>query len=114
MRSGRIRDYAPIFRDLTRWSLLGVVFTEVTVNAHAYLVTFIAGPGAFALLALGMLLMRPALAGAERPARPGAAGDDPRHRRGRLARRWSRIQREFLVGLLAVWTRHRGAGGRRC
>ena len=50
----------PIFRDLTRWSLLGVMLTELTVNAHAYLVTFISGPGSFALLALGMLLMRPA------------------------------------------------------
>ena len=55
-----LRDYRAIFRDLTRWSLIGVVLTELTVNAHAYLVTFISGPGPFALLALGMLLMRPA------------------------------------------------------
>jgi len=38
---------------------MGVALTEATLNAHAYLVTFIAGPGAFALPALGMLLMRP-------------------------------------------------------
>ena len=83
------RQFAPlcaIFRDVTRWSLLGVVFTELTVNAHAYLVTFVAGPGTFALLALGMLLMRPAslvqsaLPDLERPAM--TAPD----RRPRLAR----------------------------
>ena len=53
---------------------MGVGLTEATLNAHAYLVTFIAGPGAFALPALGMLLMRPvslvqsALPDLERPA----------------------------------------------
>lgn len=52
--------YRPMWRDITRWSLLGVVLTELTTNCHAYLVTFIAGPGAFGLLALGSLFMRPA------------------------------------------------------
>ena len=71
---GRLSDYRPVFFDMTRWSLLGVMFTEMTVNAHAYLVTFFAGPGAFALLAVGTLLMRPisliqsALPDLERPA----------------------------------------------
>jgi hypothetical protein len=32
----------------------------MTVNAHVYLVTFLFGPSAFALLAVGSLLMRPA------------------------------------------------------
>jgi O-antigen/teichoic acid export membrane protein len=74
LRTGRLRDYAPAFRDVTGWSLMGVALTEATLNAHAYLVTFIAGPGAFALPALGMLLMRPvslvqsALPDLERPA----------------------------------------------
>ncbi|HEV2651265.1 MAG TPA: hypothetical protein VGU69_08405 [Rhizomicrobium sp.] len=58
--AGRIADYAPVWRDLTRWSVLGVVATEITVNAHAYFVTFFSGPQAFALLALGSFLMRPA------------------------------------------------------
>ena len=40
--------------------MFGVVLTELTANAHAYLVTFISGPKAFAVLALGSLLMRPA------------------------------------------------------
>ncbi len=99
---GDVRDYFPIFRDLTRWSLIGVVLTEITVNAHAYLVTFIAGPGSFALLALGMLLMRPAslmqsaLPDLERPAmsRAIAARDFPA---------LERIQRHFTWGLWSAW-----------
>jgi hypothetical protein len=99
---GDIRSYGPIFRAVTRWSLMGVFLTEVTVNAHAYLVTFISGPSAFALLALGMLLMRPAslmqsaLPDLERPAmaRAIAAKD--------LAG-LSRIRRHFTYGLAATW-----------
>ena len=98
---GSLRLYAATFRDLTRWSLLGVIFTEFTVNAHAYLVTFIAGPGPFALLALGMLLMRPAslvqsaLPDLERPVMT----------RQIAARDWralARTAREFGGGLFAV------------
>jgi hypothetical protein len=100
--AGDPRRYWPIFRDLSRWSLIGVALTEVTVNAHAYLVTFISCAGSFALLALGMLLMRPAslmqsaLPDLERPAmsRAIAAGD-----RAAL----SRIQRHFTWGLIAAW-----------
>lgn len=51
--------YRQVWNDMARWSALGVVLTEFTVNAHAYLVTFIAGPAAFAPLAVGTLLMRP-------------------------------------------------------
>ncbi|MFO1247063.1 MAG: hypothetical protein U1E93_02320 [Alphaproteobacteria bacterium] len=94
--------YWPVFKDLTRWSLMGVILTELTVNAHAYLVTFIAGPGAFALLALGMLLMRPAalmqsaLPDLERPAMSRAiAAKDIAH--------LSRIRRQFTFGLSAAW-----------
>ena len=94
--------YWPIFRDLTRWSLLGVALTEITVNAHAYLVTFISGPSAFALLALGMLLFRPAslmqsaLPDMERPvmARAMAAKD---------MATVARVQRHFGYGLVAAW-----------
>lgn len=102
LSSGRIRDYAPIFRDVTRWSLLGVIFTEVTVNAHAYVVTFLSGSGAFALLALGTLMMRPislvqgALPDLERPTMT----------RSMVARDWpglARIRRDFRAVLLAVW-----------
>jgi hypothetical protein len=100
--TGDPRRYWPIFHDLSRWSLIGVALTEVTVNAHAYLVTFISGAGSFALLALGMLLMRPAslmqsaLPDLERPAmsRAIAAGD---------MAALSRIQRHFTWGLIAAW-----------
>jgi hypothetical protein len=60
LKNGALAHYAPIWRDVTRWSFLGVALTEVTVNAHAYLVTFFAGPKAFGLLAVGALFMRPA------------------------------------------------------
>jgi hypothetical protein len=50
-----------------------VVLTEATANAHAYLVTFVAGSQSFALLAVGALFLRPvslclfALSDVERP-----------------------------------------------
>lgn len=102
LRDGRLHDYGATFRDLTRWSLLGVILTEITVNAHAYLVTFSSGPGAFALLALGQLLMRPislmqgALPDIERPVmtRQIKANDMPA---------LGRVMGEFRLALLAVW-----------
>jgi putative peptidoglycan lipid II flippase len=78
--AGQLSDYLPVWRDLTRWSLLGVAATELTINAHAYFVTLFSGPGAFALLALGSLLMRPvsvvlsSLPDMERPAMARAIG----------------------------------------
>lgn len=56
---GSLLDFGPIWQEFSRWSLLGVTLAELTANAHAYLVTFIAGPEAFAVLAVGALLMRP-------------------------------------------------------
>jgi O-antigen/teichoic acid export membrane protein len=102
LRAGRLRDYLPVFRDMSSWALLGVALTEITVNAHAYLVTFIAGPGSFALLALGMLLMRPAslvqssLPDLERPAMARAIAANN-------LSTLSRIQRHFTYGLAAAW-----------
>jgi hypothetical protein len=55
-----VKAYQPMWQAVTRWSLLGVALTEVAANCHAYLVTFLSGPGAFGLLALGALFMRPA------------------------------------------------------
>lgn len=99
---GSFAIYRPIWRDVTRWSLLGVVLSEVTANAHAYFVTFISGPKAFALLAIGSLLMRPvflvlqALPDRERPtiARFLAAGDFRSANRTRL---------EFRLAAVAIW-----------
>lgn len=99
---GSILRYGAIWRDVTRWSLMGVALTEMTANAHAYLVTFVSGPAAFAVLALGALLMRPAalvlsaLPDLERPAmaRKLAAGD----RAGAF-----RSVKEFRTASGAVW-----------
>jgi O-antigen/teichoic acid export membrane protein len=101
-RAGSLRHYGTIWRDITRWSLMGVVLTEMTANAHAYLVTFISGPQAFAVIAVGALLMRPAalvisaLPDLERPvmARRLAAGDPA----GAL-----RSVKEFRTATGAVW-----------
>jgi len=60
LKAPQLSAYRPMWHDVTRWSLLGVVLTELAANCHAYLVTFISGPGAFGLLALGALFMRPA------------------------------------------------------
>ncbi|MCP5412323.1 MAG: hypothetical protein H6924_09360 [Alphaproteobacteria bacterium] len=102
LRQGSFLAYMPVFKDVSRWSMIGVIFTEITVNIHAYLVTFISGAESFALLALGMLLMRPAslvqsaLPDMERPAMARAIA------RGDLAG-LNGIARTFLHGLGAAW-----------
>jgi O-antigen/teichoic acid export membrane protein len=81
--AGALLGYRRIWIDLARWSALGVLLTEMTVNAHAYLVTFFLGPAAFAPLAAGGLFIRPvqlvlaAIPDRERPimARQLGAGD---------------------------------------
>jgi len=100
--AGSILAYGRIWQDITRWSLLGVMLTEMTANAHAYLVTLVSGPAAFALLAVGALLMRPvslvlaALPDMERPimARAIVAGDPGRA---------FRSVKEFRTAAGAVW-----------
>jgi O-antigen/teichoic acid export membrane protein len=57
--AGNLRAYASIWRNQSRWTLLGVSSTEGTFNAHAYMVTLIAGPAAFAPIAAAALFMRP-------------------------------------------------------
>lgn len=99
---GSLAAFGPVWRELARWSVLGVFLTELTANAHAYLVTFAFGPAAFALLAVGSLLMRPvvlvlsALPDFERPemARRLAAGD--------TASALRRVK-EFRTAAGAVW-----------
>ncbi|MEJ0027115.1 MAG: hypothetical protein WDN01_13890 [Rhizomicrobium sp.] len=102
LRGGSLGAYAPIWRDLTQWALLGVVTSELSLNAHAYLVTFFAGPKAFALIAAGSLFMRPvslcltALPDRERPlmVRTLMNGD----REGT-----ERCVREFRAAAAAIW-----------
>lgn len=102
LRHGSLAAYGATFRELTRWSLLGVVLTEVTVNAHAYLVIFLSGPGPFALLALGQLLMRPislvqgTLPDIERPVMTRQIKADDMSA-------LKRVTGEFRLALLAVW-----------
>lgn len=56
---GLLGRYAAIWKEHSGWSLLGVLTTEATMNAHAYVVTLFAGPSAFAVLAASSLLTRP-------------------------------------------------------
>jgi hypothetical protein len=53
------RGYAPVWRRDARWSLLGVVSTEATVNSHSYIVTALLGPTAYAPIAATVLFIRP-------------------------------------------------------
>lgn len=97
-----LKEYLATWQGVTRWSLLGVVLTEATANAHAYLVTFVAGSQSFALLAVGALFMRPvslclsALSDVERPfmARSIAQGETAKAQR---------CVREFRAMGAAVW-----------
>jgi O-antigen/teichoic acid export membrane protein len=81
--AGSLGDYRAHWQEFAGWAVLGVALTEFTANAHAYIVTFVAGPQAFALLAVGALVLRPAslvlssLPDIERPrmARKIGAGD---------------------------------------
>lgn len=81
--AGNLRGYGSIWRNQSRWTLLGVTSTEATLNGHAYIVTLIAGPAAFAPLAAAALFLKPvamcaiSLTQLERPAmaRALAAGD---------------------------------------
>jgi O-antigen/teichoic acid export membrane protein len=54
-----VRGYQEVFRRHSGWSLVGVVTTEATANAHSYIVTAAMGPGAFAPLAASALMIRP-------------------------------------------------------
>ncbi|MCU4181152.1 hypothetical protein [Bosea sp. BH3] len=55
----QLRAYGTIWRRYSSWSLTGVVTTEMTGNAHAYIVTLLSGSTAFATVAASALLIRP-------------------------------------------------------
>ena len=59
VRLDDLSAYGEIWRRHAGWSLLGVVTTEATTNAHAYIVTGLAGAAAFAPVAACALLIRP-------------------------------------------------------
>jgi len=94
--------YRPVWKRQSAWTLIGVITTEATSNAHSYIVTLFAGPAAFAPIAVGMLFFRPvnvcitALTQLERPrmARAVGKGDD-KSARGSA--------RAFLAALVVIW-----------
>ncbi|EQB30034.1 polysaccharide biosynthesis protein [Sphingobium ummariense] len=97
-----LRRYRPVWRDQSAWTLVGVLSTEATSNAHSYGVTLLAGPAAFAPIAVGMLFFRPvnvcitALTQLERPrmTRAVARGD---HEAA------IRSERVFMGALVMLW-----------
>lgn len=94
--------YRPVWKRQSAWTLIGVITTEATSNAHSYIVTVFAGPAAFAPIAVGMLFFRPvnvcitALTQLERPRMARAVGQgNERAARGSA--------RAFLAALLVIW-----------
>jgi hypothetical protein len=99
---GSLGPYLAFWREYSGWALLGVVMSEATANANAYLVTFISGPHAFAVLAVGALLMRPvslALAAVPDMERPLMSVN---LRAGNSAAAF-RIVKEFRTAAGAIW-----------
>ena len=99
---GRLGRYAKVWREQSRWTLLGVVTSEATANAHSYLVTFFAGPAAFAPLAAASLFLKPvpmvvtSLTQLERPVMARALSS------GNLAAALH-ANRLFRISVLVVW-----------
>ncbi|SCW35890.1 Membrane protein involved in the export of O-antigen and teichoic acid [Sphingobium faniae] len=97
-----LRHYRAVWKEQSAWTLVGVLSTEATSNAHSYAVTLLAGPAAFAPIAVGMLFFRPvnvcitALTQLERPrmTRAVARGD------GRAAIQSERL---FMGALAMLW-----------
>lgn len=99
---GSLRHYGSVWREQARWTLVGVVSTEATSNAHSYAVSLIAGPAAFAPIAAASLFIKPislvitSLTQLERPvmARKILAGDLAQARR---------TETVFRVAVLVAW-----------
>ncbi|WP_176591012.1 polysaccharide biosynthesis protein [Sphingobium sp. EM0848] len=103
MAPGRaISAYRPVWKEQSAWTLVGVLSTEATSNSHSYIVTLLAGPTAFAPIAVGMLFFRPvnvcitALTQLERPrmTRAVARGDH-----GAAIK----SERVFMAALVMLW-----------
>lgn len=103
MGPGRaLSGYRPVWREQSAWTLVGVLSTEATSNSHSYIVTLLAGPTAFAPVAVGMLFFRPvnvcitALTQLERPrmTRAVASGDHA----GAI-----KSERIFMAALVLLW-----------
>jgi hypothetical protein len=108
VRPASARGYIHVWQQHSGWSLLGVVTTESTANAHAYLVTLLQGPAAFAPIAASSLLIRPftvamnAMMEFERPRLALAVGVEG-------ASTVQPAMRLFRLIMLLVWTGTAGA-----
>lgn len=56
-----IMSFGDVWSRYSSWSLLGVIATEVTANAHSYIVTLALGPAAFGPIAASAVLIRPGM-----------------------------------------------------
>ena len=54
-----VRGYGAVWNRDSRWSIIGVITTEATVNGHSYIVTVLLGPTAFAPIVATALFTRP-------------------------------------------------------
>jgi hypothetical protein len=94
--------YRPIWREQSIWTLLGVTASEATANSYSYIINAIAGPAAFAPIAIGALFFRPvnvvitALTQLQRPRMALAIAT----RNGAALRQ---AARNFHAALVAVW-----------
>ncbi|AEG48664.1 putative polysaccharide biosynthesis protein [Sphingobium chlorophenolicum L-1] len=94
--------YRSVWKEQSAWTLVGVLSTEATSNSHSYIVTLLAGPAAFAPIAVGMLFFRPvnvcitALTQLERPrmTRAVARGDHDAA---------IKSERLFMAALVMLW-----------
>jgi hypothetical protein len=58
-----IKDFVPIWKTQAGWSILSVIANAATIEAHVFVVTFIAGPAVYAPIAIASLFFRPTLIG---------------------------------------------------
>ncbi len=94
-------SYKHIWRLHSSWSLTGVLTTEATANAHAYILTLFSGPAEFARVAASAILIRPvtvamnALSEFERPQLARQLAGGSKDTAGTI--------RFFRGALIAVW-----------
>jgi O-antigen/teichoic acid export membrane protein len=97
-----LASYSQVWREQSRWALLGVATTEATSNSHSYLVTAIAGPAAFAPLAAASIFMKPvalaitSLTQLERPAMSKALANGE-------SKAANIVRKDFLGALAFIW-----------
>ncbi len=100
-RKYSLTGYANTWKSQTKWSSIGVLCTELSTNAHSYVIPVLAGPSAYAAISVAMLWWRPsqtlftALVLSERPKIAKAIG-------GNLTDEAHRATRMFTIQCLAI------------